>query len=207
MPARARDLAATSPRSRRDLAAPSQGLLEMIRSTRLLDLSGLVLDKRNPSSMAIQLVHHNVAAGQSDKVNVFCQGCHDYVGEQECDVLRAKLTPQALLYSLWLRTRLTPRALHALSRTRQPTPTPAYAPPTAIATPRPPSASHPSLCIQPAAPPSQVRVLLLQLELPLAPTQLAARDGRARGVHVMLKLSPLPNSSLDKARPCPATLA
>ena len=82
----------------------------MIRSTRLLDLSGLVLDKRNPSSMAIQLVHHNVAAGQSDKVNVFCQGCHDYVGEQECDVLRAKLTPQALLYSLWLRTRLTPRA-------------------------------------------------------------------------------------------------
>ena len=66
----------------------------MIRSTRLLDLSGLVLDKRNPSSMAIQLVHHNVAAGQSDKVNVFCQGCHDYVGEQECDVLRAKLTPQ-----------------------------------------------------------------------------------------------------------------
>ena len=115
----------------------------MIRSTRLLDLSGLVLDKRNPSSMAIQLVHHNVAAGQSDKVNVFCQGCHDYVGEQECDVLRAKLTPQALLYSLWLRTRLTPRALHALSRTRQPTPTPAYAPPTAIATPRPPSASRP----------------------------------------------------------------
>ena len=104
----------------------------MIRSTRLLDLSGLVLDKRNPSSMAIQLVHHNVAAGQSDKVNVFCQGCHDYVGEQECDVLRAKLTPQALLYSLWLRTRLTPRALHALSRTRQPTSTPAYAPPTAI---------------------------------------------------------------------------
>ena len=82
----------------------------MIRSTRLLDLSGLVLDKRNPSSMAIQLVHHNLAAGQSDKVNVFCQGCHDYVGEQECDVLRAKLTPQALLYSLWLRTRLTPRA-------------------------------------------------------------------------------------------------
>ena len=75
------------------------------------------------------------------------------------------------------------------------------------ATPRPPSASHPSLCIQPAAPPSQVRVLLLQLELPPAPTQLAARDGRARGVHVMLKLSPLPNSSLDKARPCPATLA
>ena len=73
----------------------------MIRSTRLLDLSGLVLDKRNPSSMAIQLVHHNVAAGQSDKVNVFCQGCHDYVGEQECDVLRAKLTPQALLYSLY----------------------------------------------------------------------------------------------------------
>ena len=49
----------------------------MIRSTRLLDLSGLVLDKRNPSSMAIQLVHHNVAAGQSDKVNVFCQGCHE----------------------------------------------------------------------------------------------------------------------------------
>ena len=83
----------------------------MIRSTRLLDLSGLVLDKRNPSSMAIQLVHHNVAAGQSDKVNVFCQGCHDYVGEQECDVLRAKLTPQAL-YLLWLRTRLTPRAHH-----------------------------------------------------------------------------------------------
>lgn len=118
--------------------AISQGLLEMIRSTRLLDLSGLVLDKRNPSSMAIQLVHHNVAAGQSDKVNVFCQGCHDYVGEQECDVLRAKLTPQ-------------------------------------------------------------VRVLLLQLELPLAPTQLAARDGRSRGVHVMLKLSPLPNSSLPKA--------
>jgi hypothetical protein len=51
-----------------------------------------------------------------------------------------------------------------------------------------------------------VRVLLLQLELPLAPTQLAARDGRSRGVHVMLKLSPLPNSSLPKARPYPATL-
>ena len=178
----------------------------MIRSTRLLDLSGLVLDKRNPSSMAIQLVHHNVAAGQSDKVNVFCQGCHDYVGEQECDVLRAKLTPQALLYSLWLRTRLTPRT--PCTVTHAPTHLhPRNAPPTAIATPRPPSASHPSLCIQPAAPPSQVRVLLMQLELPLAPTQLAARDGRARGVHVMLKLSPLPNSSLDKARPCPATLA
>ena len=95
----------------------------MLRSTRLLDLSGLVLDKRNPSSMAIQLVHHNVAAGQSDKVNVFCQGCHDYVGEQECDVLRAKLTPQAL-YLLWLRTRLTPRAHHTRHARATPTPTP-----------------------------------------------------------------------------------
>ena len=95
----------------------------MIRSTRLLDLRGLVLDKRNPSSMAIQLVHHNVAAGQSDKVNVFCQGCHDYVGEQECDVLRAKLTPQALLYSLWLRTRLTPaRSMHCHARANPPPP-------------------------------------------------------------------------------------
>ena len=167
----------------------------MLRSTRLLDLSGLVLDKRNPSSMAIQLVHHNVAAGQSDKVNVFCQGCHDYVGEQECDVLRAKLTPQAL-YLLWLRTRLPPCAHHTrhARATHAPHPHPRRA--------RSPPIT-PSSRIQPAAPPSQVRVLLLQLELPLAPTPLAARDGRSRGVHVMLKLSPLPNSSLPKARPYP----
>ena len=34
----------------------SQGLLELIKGTRLLDLGGLVFDRRNPSSMAIQLV-------------------------------------------------------------------------------------------------------------------------------------------------------
>ena len=84
----------------------------------LLDLSGLVLEKRNPSSMAIQLVARGRAEGMSDKVTVFCQGAHEFVGEQELASLRSRITPK-------------------------------------------------------------VKTVLLQLELPTAPTQQAAREAHA----------------------------
>ena len=116
----------------------SQGLLDLIKATRLLDLSGLVLDKRNPSSMAIQLVARGRAEGMSDKVTVFCQGAHEFVGEQELASLRQRITPK-------------------------------------------------------------VKTVVLQLELPTAPTQQAAREAHARGCDVVLKCSPMPPHDVPKA--------
>lgn len=116
----------------------SQGLLDLIKATRQLDLSGLVLDKRNPSSMAIQLVARGRAEGMNEKVTVFCQGAHEFVGEQELASLRSRITPK-------------------------------------------------------------VKTVVLQLELPTAPTQQAAREAHSRGCDVVLKCSPMPPHDVPKA--------